>query len=125
MYAKRLSRPVQYVQYMQGRTVRKPTISLRLPPALLEQVDALAAKAGARSRTDFIERAVEAYVEEVRESKVIVARPWTEAKARAAILRFLRGRPSAYVSDIMEALGMEPEFAFRMVDALATEGRIR
>jgi hypothetical protein len=62
---------------------------------------------------------------EVRESKVIVARPWTEAKARAAILRFLRGRPSAYVSDIMEALGMEPEFAFRMVDALAKEGRIR
>lgn len=96
-----------------------------MPPALLKEIDALSAKAGARSRTEFIERALTAYIEEIRESKVLVARPWAEAKARAAILKFLKDRPSAYVSDIMEALGMEPEFAFRMVDDLAKEGRIK
>jgi len=116
---------MQYVQYMQSRIIRKPTISLRLPPALLKDVDALSARVGAKSRTQFIERALEAYVEEIQGSKVIVARPWTAAKAKAAILKFLRERPSAYVSDIMEALGMEPEFAFRIVDDLAKEGRIK
>jgi len=110
---------------MQGRAMQKPTVSLRLPPALLKDIDALAVKIGARSRTEFIEHALRAYVEEIRESKVIVVRPWTDAKARAAVIKFLKDRPSAYVSDIMEALGMEPEFAFRIVDNLAKEGKVK
>jgi predicted transcriptional regulator len=83
---------------MQGERLRKPTVSLRLSTALLQEIDALSAKTGARTRTEFIERALTEYVEEIRESKVIVVRPWTSAKARAAVLRFLKDRPSAYVS---------------------------
>lgn len=58
-----------------------------------------------RSRTEFIERGLETYVDELRESRIVVVRPWTEAKARAAILRYLKGRRATYVTDIAEALG--------------------
>lgn len=124
LYTEGLSNAVQYVQYMQGERLRKPTVSLRLSTALLQEIDALSTKTGARTRTEFIERALTDYVEEIRESKVIVVRPWTNAKARTAVLRFLKDRPSAYVSEIMEALGMDPDLAFRIVDDLAKEGRI-
>lgn len=77
-----------------------------------------------RSRTEFIERAIARYIEELAEAKIVVVRPWTEAKARLAILKFLRGRRSTHVSDIVEALGMEPEQAFRVVDALMREARV-
>ncbi len=79
---------------------------------------------GVRSRTEFIERAVAAYVQELKEAKVIVVRPWTLAKARAAILRYLGKRPSAYVSDIAEALGMDFETAFRVVGSLMEAGDV-
>lgn len=109
---------------VQSKRVRKPTISLRLPPRLLREVDDLVSRSGLRSRTELIERAVEAYVEDLKTTKVVALRPWTEAKARAAVLRFLRGRPSAYVSEIVEELGMDPDLAWRVVDALAERGTI-
>ena len=90
----------------------------------MRDVDELVARAGMRSRTDLIERAVEAYVEELKDAKVVILKPWTEARAKAAVLRFLRGRPAAYVFEIVEALGMDPELAWRVVDALAGEGKI-
>ncbi len=79
---------------------------------------------GLRSRTEFIERAVAGYVQELKEAKVIVVRPWTPAKARAAILRYLARKPSAYVSEIAEALGMDFEMAFRVVGSLMGEGEV-
>ncbi len=109
---------------MQPRETRKPTISLRLPRPLLEEIDALVRRTRMRSRTEFLERAVEGYVEELRESRVIVVKPWSDAKARAAILRYLKHRPSAYVTDIAEALGMDLDLAFRAVGALAREGKV-
>lgn len=109
---------------MQNRTVRKPTISLRLAPQLLKEIDDIVGRTGMRSRTQFIEQAVEAYAEEVRTAKVIVLRSWTEAAAKSAVLKFLRSRPSAYVSEIVEALRMEPAMAWRVLDALAEEGRV-
>ena len=77
-----------------------------------------------RSRTEFIERALEAYVEDIKEAKVVFVKPWTEAKARAAVLRYLKGRPATYVSDIAEALGMDLDLAFRVVDSLMKEGQV-
>jgi len=77
-----------------------------------------------RSRTEFVERAVETYVDEIREARVVVVKEWTEAKAHAAVFRFLKGRPATYVTDIAEALGMELDLAFRVVGALAKEGKI-
>ena len=105
-------------------STRKPTITLRLPPKLLEELDDLVTRSGMRSRTDFIERAVEAYVEEMKDSKVVVLKPWTDKKARAAVMKFLRGRSSARLSEIVEGLGMEPDLALRAVEALAGEGKI-
>lgn len=77
-----------------------------------------------RSRTELIERAVEAYVEELKEAKVVRVRPYTEAEARAAILRYLQDRPGTYVSDLAEALAMDVELAFRVVASLAEEGQV-
>jgi len=102
----------------------KPTISLRLPKALLEQIDELVRSTRMRSRTEFIERAVETYVDELRESRIVVVRPWTEAKARAAVLRYLKGRRATYVTDIAEALGMDLDLAFRIAGSLAKEGEV-
>src|SRR5213596_2442233 len=110
------------MQYMQNRTVRKPTISLRLPPKLLSEVDDLVGRAHMKSRTEFLERAIEAYVQDLRESKVVVVRNWTEAKARGAIVKYLRRKPSAFVSEICEALGIDFELAFRVVRRLMEDG---
>src|SRR5438094_10218574 len=100
------------MQYMQNRTVRKPTISLRLPPKLLSEVDDLVGRAHMKSRTEFLERAIEAYVQDLRESKVVVIRNWTEAKARGAIVQYLRRKPSAFGSEICEALAIDFETSF-------------
>jgi len=109
---------------MQSQPERKPTISLRLPPKLVREIDALAARARMKSRTEFFERAIEAYVRELSESKVIAVKRWTEARAKAAIVKHLRRTPSAYVSDIAEALGMDFDLAFRTVDRLMEEGAV-
>ena len=75
-----------------------------------------------KSRTEFLERAIEAYVQELRDSKVVVVKNWTEPKARAAIVKYLRRRPSAFVSEICEALGMDFELGFRVVRLLMEGG---
>ena len=110
------------MQYMQNRKVRKPTISLRLPPKLLGEVDDLVGRAHMKSRTELLERAIEAYVQDLRDSKVVVVKPWTEPKARAAIVKYLRRKPSAFVSEICEALGIDFELGFRVVRRRARRG---
>ena len=76
------------------------------------------------SRTEFVERAVETYVDELREARIVIVKEWTESKARAAILRYLKGRRATYVTDIAEALGMDLDLAFRIVGSLAKEGKV-
>lgn len=110
---------------MEPRGKRKPTISLRLPAELLLQVDELVAQTGMRSRTELIERAVEAYVDELKETKVVRVQPYTEEEARAAILQYLEDRPGTYVSDLAEALAMDLELAFRVVASLTERGKVR
>ena len=109
---------------MQSSPNRKPTISLRLPRKMLEEIDALVRRTRMRSRTEFVERAVESYVDELREARVVVVKEWTEAKARTAVLRYLKGRPATYVTDIAEALGMDLDLAFRIAGSLAKEGKV-
>src|SRR5438093_13540792 len=99
---------------MHSSVDRKPTISMRLPRALLEEIDDLVRRTRMRSRTEFVERAVETYMDELREARIVVVREWTEAKASAAVLRFLKGRPDTYVTDIEEAFGMELVLVFRV-----------
>jgi nitrous oxide reductase accessory protein NosL len=77
-----------------------------------------------RSRTEFVERAVEAYVEEIREARIVVVKDWTEPKARTAMLRFLKGKKAMYVTDIAESLGMDLDLAFRVAGFLAKEGKV-
>ncbi len=112
------------MQCMQSHSARKPTISLRLPRPLLTKIDDLVRRTRMRSRTEFVERAVESYVDELHEAHFVVAREWTEAKARAAILRYLKGRRATYVTDIAEALGMDLDLAFRVARSLAKEGKV-
>ncbi len=109
---------------MQSARGRKPTISLRLPRPLLEEIDELVRRTRMRSRTEFVERAVETFVDELREARIVVVKEWTEAKARAAILRYLKGRRATYVTDVAEALGMDLDLAFHVVGSLAKEGKV-
>ena len=117
-------RETQCVQCMQRVDGQRPTISLRLPRRLIEEIDELVGRTRMRSRTEFIERAVETYVDELREARIVVVKPWTKAKARAAILRYLKGRRATYVTDIAEALGMDLDIAFQVVESLAKEGKV-
>lgn len=87
-------------------------------------MDDLVARTKMRSRTEFIEQAIEEHVQTLREAKVVVLKSWTEAKARGAIVRYLRGKPSSYVGDMAEALGMDYELAFRVVRSLMEAGKI-
>ena len=114
----------QCVHCMQSAKGRKPTISLRLPRPLLEEIDELVRRTRMRSRTEFVERAVETYVDELQEARIVVVKEWTEAKARAAILRYTKGRRATYVTDIAEALGMDLNLAFHVVGSLAKEGKV-
>ncbi len=77
-----------------------------------------------RSRTEFVERAVETYVGELREARIVIVKDWSEANARAAIFRYLKGRRATYVTDIAEALGMDLDLAFRVVGSLAKAGKV-
>src|SRR5438132_13482534 len=100
---------------MHSSVNRKPTISLRLPRSLLEEIDDLVRRTRMCSRTEFVERAVQTYVDELREARVVAVKEWTEAKSRGAVFRFLKGRPATYVTDTAEALWVGPDFAFRVV----------
>src|SRR2546428_11415485 len=110
------------MQYMQNRKMRKPTISLRLPSKLLGEVDDLVGRAHMKSRTELLERAIEAYVQELRDSKVVVIRSWTEAKARAAIVKYLRRKPAALVKEIPEASGIDSRLGSPRVHRLPGGG---
>lgn len=114
---------MQYVHCM-AQERRKPTVSLRLPSALVQKVDELVRRIGMRSRTEFVERALEEYVEELEEARVVRVQAYTEEKARRAILRYLEDHPGTYVSDLAEALSMDIELAFRVVASLAEEGEV-
>ena len=114
----------QYAYYMQRERLTKPTTSIRLSAEQLRDVDELVRRTGMKSRTELIERAIERYIEDLKGSKVLVLREWTPTKAKAAVVKFLKNRPSAYVSDIIEALGMDPDLAFRTVDTLLREGAV-
>src|SRR2546422_3817531 len=103
------------MQYMQNRTARKPTISLRVHPKLLAEVDDLVGRTRMKSRTEFLERAIEAYVQTIRASKVVIVKSWTEPKARPAVGKYLRRHPSAFVSRISEALGLAFQLGFQVV----------
>src|SRR5207247_10121973 len=109
---------------MHSSVNQKPTISLRLPRALIKEIDDLVRRTRMRSRTEFVEWAVETYVDELREARIVVVKEWTEAKARAAVLRFLKGRHASDVTDLAGALGMELDLAFRGVGALGKDGKI-
>lgn len=109
---------------MQSDSKTKPTVSLRLPRTLLQQVDNLVRRMAMRSRTEFIERAVESYVEELKEAKIVRVRTYSETDAQAAILRHLEEHPISYVSDLAEELAMDIDLAFRVVASLAEEGRV-
>ena len=115
---------LQCVHCMQSSEDRKPTISLRLPRRLIEEIDELVRSTKMHSRTEFVERAVETYVDELREARIVIVKEWTESKARDAILRYLKGRRATYVTDIAEALGMDLDLAFRIVGSLAKEGKV-
>jgi len=91
---------------------------------MLEEIDDLVRRTRMRSRTEFLERAVEAYVDELREARIVVLKPWTERKARTAILRYLKGRRATYVTDVAEALGMDLDLAFRVVASLLKRGKV-
>lgn len=112
------------MHYMASERHRKPVVSLRLPPDLLDEVDRLVRRSGMRSRTEFVQRALERYAEEIREAKVVQVRPYTEEEAIEAILGYVDAHPGAYVSDMAEALGMDLDLAFRLVAALAEEGEL-
>lgn len=109
---------------MQSRKTGKPTISLRLPRPLLEEIDDLVRRTRMRSRTELVERAVESYVDELREARVILVREWKPAEARRAMLRYLKGRRATFVTDIAEALGMDLDLAFQVAASLAKEGKV-
>ena len=103
---------------------RKPTTSLRLSEQQVSEIDRLVRRVGMRSRTEFIEQAIARYLQELEDAKILIVRRRTDQKAKAEVLEYLRGRRSTHVSDIMEALGMEPEQAFRVVDSLIKGERI-
>ncbi len=91
---------------------------------MLDEIDELVRRTRMRSRTELLERAVEAYVDELREARIVVVKSWTEAKARTAVLRYLTGRRATYVTDVAEALGMDLDLAFRVVRSLLKEGKV-
>lgn len=57
-------------------------------------------------------------------AKVVYVREFSRKEAKQRITDYLKTRPSAYVSDIADGLGMDIELAFSVAKELMEKGKV-
>ena len=114
---------------MRGR-IRKTEGSAAIPTRFSKTEIARMERArtllGISSRSAFIRQAVLGRLEELESEGILQVRDVTEDEAARLIDAYLKKHPgSHYVSDFVEALGLEPRTAFAAAQRLIDRGRVR
>jgi len=99
------------------------SVPVRIPRKLAKDLDKVAMSLGYNSRNQVIRDALEQYVKEVMNAKIIEVKDFSVDEAIKKMDEFLSKNPgSHYVSEIAEALGLELKVAFKAAQKLMDEG---
>jgi len=102
---------------------RSIAIPIRIPKRLAKNLDKIVLSLGYKSRNQVIREALEQYVNNVMQAKVIEVKDHTVDEAAKKIDEFLSNNPGThYVSEIAEALGLELNVAFKATKKIMDEG---
>jgi len=106
----------------EAKVVKRTTVPVSLPSAVVRKIEKLRARLGYRSRNDVIREAIRRFIEDMEETKIVYVREMTFEQAKKEIAEYLRHHGSAYVSDMAEDLGIDTELAFKAAEELEKEG---
>lgn len=110
---------------MQKLTEKETIVPIRFPNQQLQKIDDAAKRVGAKSRSDFIRKATEKYVEEVGGLKVIEIRENVTVKeASDEILAYLKEHKEAETFDIANDLRLDLVFTVKVLKKLWEEEKV-
>ena len=102
---------------------RSIAVPVRIPKKLAKDLDKIAMSLGYKSRNQMIREALEQYVSNVMQARVIEVRDYSVDEAAKKIDEFLSNNPGEhYVSEIAEVLGLELNVAFKATQKIMEEG---
>lgn len=110
---------------MMQKQIVNPVVSLRLPEEKITEIDRLVSRFAFKTRTDFFEKAIDSFVNELQTTKVVNLREFTKEEAKQEIMNYLKIKPGTYVSDMADELGMDVELAFSVVKELMEKKKVR
>ncbi len=107
------------------KTVRGRVIPVRLDEEEVERIDRFVERAGTDSRSGFIRDAVEYYLGNVAEMKVIELKDATLAQAKKEVIEYIRTRKEAETFEIANDLRLDLSLTAKALKELWEEGRIK
>lgn len=105
--------------------LRGRVIPTRFSEDELRKIDSLLGKIGLRSRSEFIREAVQYYLNNVAETRVIELRDVSNDQAKREILEYIRKKKEAETFDIANDLRLDLNLTMKALRELWEEGRIR
>ncbi|MGQ9515510.1 MAG: ribbon-helix-helix domain-containing protein [Thermoproteota archaeon] len=106
------------------KPVKSKVILIRFGEDELQKIDSLLGKTGLRSRSEFIREAVQHYLENVAEMRVIELRDVSKDQAKKEILEYIKKRKEAETFDIANDLRLDLNLTMKALKELWEEGRI-
>ena len=106
------------------KTMREKVIPIRFSEEELGKIDRLLSKTGARSRSEFVREAVQHYLNNVAEMKVIELRDVSKDQAKKEILEYVLKMEEAETFDIANDLRLDLNLTIESLKELWEEGRI-
>ena len=107
------------------KTMREKVIPIRFSEEELGKIDRLLGKTGARSRSEFVREAVQHYLNNVAEMKVIELRDVSKDQAKKEILEYILKMDEAETFDIANDLRLDLNLTIESLKELWEEGRIQ
>ncbi|MBI4258079.1 MAG: ribbon-helix-helix protein, CopG family [Thaumarchaeota archaeon] len=105
--------------------VKQWIVPVRFDEEELDAIDENMGKISARSRSEFIRTAVEHYLNNLREMKVIKIRNVSNNRAKKEILAYLRDREEAETFDIANDLKLDLNLTVQALKELWEEGTVQ
>jgi len=113
-----------YYVYVMQKSVKSKVIPIRFGEDELQKINSLLDKTGLRSRSEFIREAVQYYLENVAEMRIIELRDISKDQAKKEILEYIKERKEAETFDIANDLRLDLNFTMKALKELWEEGRI-
>jgi len=107
------------------KSVKGKVVPIRFGDDELQKIDGLLAKTGARSRSEFIRDAVQHYLDNVAEMKVIKLKDASKNQAKKEILTYITKRKEAETFDIANDLRLDLNLTMQALKELWEERRIQ